>query len=344
MQHIKSTILALALILLSQTIFGQDVHFSQYYNAPLTLNPAMTGLISEDVRASVNYRSQWSSVSAPYETMAASVDFALLKGRLYDDYVGLGLLIMNDQAGDLNLRNTQAQLSLSYSKALNADGNQYLTAGFQAGVVQSAFNATALLFDSQFDGVQLNQNINSGENIDRPNFFYTDLSAGLAWYYVPSQDVSFYFGMALAHLNQPNISFYSNSTDRLKQRFTAHAGMEVPFTESLSLVPQIVLINQGPHTETTVGSLVKFSTHPDYGVDYKQTAIYMGAMFRIGDAFIPMARFDFNNYSLTASYDANTSSLSNASRGDGGFEIALVYRQFLFEGAGQRGPVGCPTF
>lgn len=344
MQHIKYTFIIIGLLLTTQTSFGQDVHFSQYYNAPLTLNPAMTGLISEDLRVSTNYRSQWGTVTAPYETMAASADLSILKGFLYDDFVGVGLLVMNDKAGDLNLRNTQAQLSLSYSKALNGDGTQYITAGVQGGIVQQAFDASALLFDSQFNGSIIDPNLNSGEVIDRPNFFYGDLSAGVAWYYVPSADYSFYFGIGMAHLNRPDISFNSLAKDRLKRRTTVHAGLEFPFTESLSFVPQIVLVNQGPHTETTVGSLLKFSAHPDYGQDYKQTAIYIGSMFRLGDAIIPMLRFDFNQFSITASYDVNTSALSNASRGNGGFELALVYRQYLFDSPGQNGPVGCPTF
>lgn len=344
MRHIKHTFIIIGLVLITQMSFGQDVHFSQYYNAPLLLNPAMTGLISEDLRVSTNYRNQWGTVTAPYETMAVSADFSILKGFLYDDFVGVGLMIMNDKAGDLNLRNTQAQLSLSYSKALNGDGTQYITAGVQGGVVQQAFDANALLFDSQFNGSIIDPSINSGEVIDRPNFFYGDLSAGLAWYYVPSDDYSFYFGIAMAHLNRPNISFDSSEEDRLKSRTTVHAGMEFPFTESLSFVPQIVLINQGPHTETTVGSLLKFSAHPDYGQDYKQTAVYIGSMFRLGDAIIPMLRFDFNEFSVTASYDVNTSTLSNASRGNGGFELSLAYRQYLFDSPGQNGPVGCPTF
>lgn len=336
--------IVIALLLWQGVAKGQDVHFSQSYNVPLALNPALTGLIKEDVRASVNYRNQWGTVAKPYETMAAAVDFSILKGKLYDDYVGVGLMVMNDKAGDLNLRNTQAQLSLSYSKSLSGDGTQYLTAGAQVGLVQSAFDATKLLFDSQFNGTQLDPGINSGENIDRPNFTYADVSAGLAWYYVPSDDLSFYFGISMAHLNQPNTSIYSNVTNRLYRKMTLHAGIEFPLSESMSIVPQMMLINQGPYTEMTAGSLIKFKVHPDYGVDYGQTAFYMGAMVRMNDAFIPMARFDYDNVSFTASYDVNTSNLQNASRGNGGFELAFVYRQYLFDGGGNQGPVGCPTF
>ena len=344
MQKLKITLLMFVALSIVKNVQAQDIHFSQFYNSPMTLNPALTGLISEDVRATTNYRNQWATVSAPYETMSASVDFSILKGILYDDYVGVGLMVMNDKAGDLNLRNTQAQVSLSYSKALNGDGNQYLTAGAQVGVVQNAFDVNKLLFDSQYDGTQLDPNINSGENIDRANFFHLDVGAGLAWYYVPDERTSVYFGLGMAHLNRPNVSFYSDITDRLYRKFTVHGGVEFAVGASLSLVPQAAIISQGPYTETNIGTMVKFAVHPDYGVDYGQTAFYVGSMFRIGDAVIPMVRFDYNQVSITASYDVNISALENASRGNGGFELSMVYKQYLFDSPGQRGPVGCPTF
>ena len=34
--------------------------------------------------------------------MAVSADFSILKGFLYDDFIGVGLMVMNDKAGDLN--------------------------------------------------------------------------------------------------------------------------------------------------------------------------------------------------------------------------------------------------
>ncbi|HTE10970.1 MAG TPA: hypothetical protein VK645_08370, partial [Chitinophagaceae bacterium] len=38
--------------------FGQDLHFSQFFNSPLTTNPANTGFIPDaDYRIGANYRS-----------------------------------------------------------------------------------------------------------------------------------------------------------------------------------------------------------------------------------------------------------------------------------------------
>jgi hypothetical protein len=67
------------IIFLGCTIIGivltgsaQDLHFSQWFNSPLTTNPANTGFIPDaDYRLGANYRDQWSPVmSVPYRTMS----------------------------------------------------------------------------------------------------------------------------------------------------------------------------------------------------------------------------------------------------------------------------------
>ena len=50
------------LIMLSTDVIGQDIHFSQFYMSPLTLNPAMTGVMNCNTRFIGNYRNQWSPV------------------------------------------------------------------------------------------------------------------------------------------------------------------------------------------------------------------------------------------------------------------------------------------
>ncbi|RYE18143.1 MAG: type IX secretion system membrane protein PorP/SprF, partial [Sphingobacteriales bacterium] len=48
--------------------FGQDINFSQFYEIPLLRNPALAGLYSGDFRATAAFRSQWGSVSTPFQT------------------------------------------------------------------------------------------------------------------------------------------------------------------------------------------------------------------------------------------------------------------------------------
>lgn len=323
---------------------AQDNHFSMFYNSPLTLNPALTGLMVEDIRAVAQYRSQWQSVTVPYKTMMASVDANILKGTLRDDFVGVGLMVYNDKAGDSEFRNTQVALSASYNKDLTGEGNHYLSAGYQVGLGQHAVNFGKLLFDSQYDGQNLNPNIASGENLTRENFLYLDMAGGLAWSYAPTQKSSFYAGVSVSHFNNPNMSFIQDNENTLFTKWVVHGGFELPLTSGLSLIPRGVVILQGPHAEYNVGGLLKFRVNPDYGPDYGQTAFYLGTMRRIGDAQIIIAKFDIERFSFSAAYDINISELDIASQANGGFEIGLTYKGWFFDAPANSGPVGCPTF
>lgn len=71
----KGKILTLICLLLalSYGARAQDLHFSQFFNSPLTTNPANTGFIPDaNYRFGANYRSQWTSVPAPYTTIRSS--------------------------------------------------------------------------------------------------------------------------------------------------------------------------------------------------------------------------------------------------------------------------------
>ena len=57
---------------------AQDPQFTQFYAAPVYLNPAFTGL-TDNHRIAVNYRNQWPSVSKSFQTYLASYDYNLQK-------------------------------------------------------------------------------------------------------------------------------------------------------------------------------------------------------------------------------------------------------------------------
>ena len=55
---------------------GQDIHFSQFNETPVILNPALCGT-AYDTRIVANYKNQWASVTSPYQTYGISVEKAL---------------------------------------------------------------------------------------------------------------------------------------------------------------------------------------------------------------------------------------------------------------------------
>ena len=82
--------LCLVLVLIGAVVFsseGQDHKFSQFYNSPLNLNPALTGKLNSYYRIVANYRNQYARIStpSPYNTFAFSADAGFLREQLNDN-------------------------------------------------------------------------------------------------------------------------------------------------------------------------------------------------------------------------------------------------------------------
>ena len=331
----------LVMIFFGKKATAQDPHFSQYFHTPLMLNPALTGFNNGDLRANVNYRTQWGSVATPFRTMHASVDFNMLNQWMDKDLFGVGLMLMNDMAGASEMRNTQAQISFAYHKALSKYGDHYLSAGGQWGIFQQTLNYSKLLFDSQFDGAGIDPTIPSGEVIPMNDLIYQDVSAGLNWSFSPKKDRLFYAGASVAHINQPQVSFFNEFGERLKPRLTLYGGAEIRIHPSMTIMPRGVFLNQGLAKEFNFGALVKFTVNSSRHSD-DEAAIYFGTMHRYKDAQVIILRYDYGPVGVSFSYDMNVSSLNIASRGRGAMELALIYQNRVFNE--RRPAIMCPEF
>ena len=147
LRNMKLWVALIPLLCLSQ-LYGQDIHLSHIHASPTFLNPAMTGLMNQDLRMIANYRSQWNSFTNGYRTFVASADMKAYRGIGLRDEIGLGIQLMADKAGDLDFSHTSAKLSMSYLKALNDDGSNFISSGVQIGIIQNRLNLEDLrVFD-----------------------------------------------------------------------------------------------------------------------------------------------------------------------------------------------------
>jgi hypothetical protein len=74
---------------------AQDIHFSQFFNSPLSTNPANTGFIpAADFRVGANYRDQWSTIPVPYKTTSIWGDVQFLRNKIPGGWMGLGGMIL----------------------------------------------------------------------------------------------------------------------------------------------------------------------------------------------------------------------------------------------------------
>jgi len=306
---------------------AQDVHFTQYFTSPLTLNPAMTGLVAEDLRFSANFRQQWSAVSSnPYMTGTASFDIATLKGKLPEgDALGLGVLLQYDKSGTGSLTNTTAGLSLAYHKAFGADRQQHLSIGFQGNYVQKSIDFQKLTFGDMFNAQTGTFSQATRESFQKVSLGYSDFNGGLMYSGRVADHVTAYIGYSYYHLTQPVESFLTEQ-HQIHSRQTGYLGGSFDMNENTVLYASALYQSQASATEVLLGAAVGFVMNPGHDAEYqKNTIFYLGGWYRYGDAVAPYVGVEWSKMRLGISYDVNVSSFSPATGGAGAYEISLIY-------------------
>lgn len=298
---------------------AQDIHFSQYYNSPLNLNPAQTGLFNGDIRFAANHRNQWKSVTEPYKTFSGAVDLAF--SFTEKNRHSAGILFNSDRAGDSKLGLMQFLISYGFSRVLDSEGRHTLSLGLQAGVTIRSISYSDLTFDEQFDGDGFNPQYGNTENFENDGHTYPDIGAGFAYMYSTGPKFRVGTGLSIQHLNRPSDSFFDKEV-KVNPRFQYDLKADADLTEKISLIPSLLYMNQGAFEEFTGGASVRLRINQKPGRNY---ALYLGGHLRQADAIIASAGMDFNSLHVEASYDINTSDLERASNNRGGFELSAIY-------------------
>jgi len=318
--------------------FGQDRHFSQFYSAPLNLNPALTGAFDAKYRIGLINRDQWRSVlDNPYKTFAASLEVKFGLDYLFKfakkDKVAVGLLFFSDKVEGVEFNTNQMSLSLAYHKAMDKAGKSFLTLGIQAGLAQRNINFLDFDFDDEFNQIDA-FDLPTNEVLPRNNFSYGDYAIGLNYATKVSRKARFFLGAGMNHIFEPRISFYQDNEDnrldeKLYRTYTAHAGANLVLKKSYSLSPRILFLLQGPHMEINAGSNIRISLS-----GYDGTAIHLGAFARVVrgvenplglDAIVPQVALELGGFLLGLSYDVNVQTLANYNTAQGTFEISVAY-------------------
>ncbi len=316
-------LLTVCCMLTTEYSHAQDLHFSQFYAAPLTLNPAQTGFFDGQYRIGANYRNQWRSLPVPFNTASVFADFGLLKGKFKSgDWLGVGILLAHDQAGDGELTTTQFMVSAAFHKSLGTE-KVFLSLGVQGGMFQRDIDFSKFYFDNQWNDIVFDGNVNSGEenSFQDEAQWHPDLSAGLLLSFVPSKNTIIYTGGTLRHILRPSDSFFG-SDNKWGFRPVVNAGAQIKAGKHISIEPAAVFTMQKKAMETVLGALLGYSLSNEAK---DKGTIYLGIHGRISDALLFPIGYKISNARLLFSYDVNLSSLKDASQSRGAFEFSIVY-------------------
>ncbi len=317
----KGILLAVVLFFCSMKIVAQDIHFSQYNFSPLNQNPANTNLFAGDYRLVANYKNQWQSVPAAFNTFSFSGDmnYFTLKNN---DKVGGGIVFYYDVAGDSKFSSFNLAYSMSYIASLGKKEEHKLSVGYQIGFVNRSFSYEKLFFDNQFNGDFYNPNIPSDEQFARTQFIFLDMSAGLAYQWYRNMRNNFTVGFSIAHPNQPKQTFFADNSVRLNMRYNAQIRGQFRIAKRCDIVAEFLFQRQDTKMEFVPGLHFKTYVHTKGNA---RVAINTGAYVRPIDATWALVGVDYNDFQFNVTYDINTSRLKAASRYNGGVELSAIY-------------------
>jgi type IX secretion system PorP/SprF family membrane protein len=296
--------LILVFIALCGTVLAQDPEFTQFYANPLYLNPAFAGS-ARCPRVSLNYRNQWPALSGTFITYTAS----------YDQHVealggGIGLLVLNDKAGEGTL--TTTNISGMYSYQLNVNREFSIRFGMQGTYAQKKVDWDKLTFgdmiDPRFGFIYETQEVRPNTNKS-----FWDFSAGILGY-----SSQFYGGIAVNHLTEPE-EFYIKAAEgsRLPMKITAHAGAIIPIggrrDNSMYISPNFIWQKQRDFNQYNIGFYVA------------KAPLVGGIWYRGGDAFILLVGIQQGIMKFGYSYDVTVSKLYNASAGSHELSLGLQF-------------------
>jgi type IX secretion system PorP/SprF family membrane protein len=322
------------MMLVSLRSLAQDVHFSQFFMAPINQNPGLAGALFDD-EAILNYKEQWRSMGAPFKTIGATFDTRINKKHMASGIWGGGINFFSDKAGDSQMGTTMGTIALAYHKYL--DSYNTIGVGISGGFAQRSIRYDALQWGNQYDGSAYNPALGSGESGGLSTFGYGEFGAGVVWAYnnptgykqvTDNHDSKFNAGFSVFHGQQSKYSFYNDASEKLSMKYVLHGnGIWSIKNSNLAWVPGFMAYMQGQAIEVTGGIMARYKLKQDskFTGFQKGSAFSIGGFIRAKDAVIATAMMEFSHFSLGFSYDINISGLTPATNSRGGLELSLRY-------------------
>lgn len=335
------TLFLLPLLLFGVAIVGhtQDIQFSQYYAAPLYLNPAFAGSAHHH-RLITHNRLQWPNLESKYTTVSASYD------TYFNHYrSGLGISVLNDQQGAGSISSTEIHAQYSYE--LHMHDNYTFRFGIEAGYMRRIIDLSDRTFPNQYNNDGLDASIANGE-ISALNKNMLDLGTGGVFYSKHA-----WLGIAAHHINSPNQSFYGQAS-RFPAKLSLMGGYKILFNQAhhaffedikeTSITPTFFYKHQGGADQLDLGTYLNYGQIL-FGVWYR------GIPFKKYDAKLPnnesivaLLGWHFEHFSVGYSYDFVISKLTQA-RPFGAHELNLTYIFYKeHKGAKPMKKLPCPNF
>lgn len=331
----------LALLFGTLTVSAQDIHFSQFYSSPLTLNPAMTGNFNGFYRITGIYRNQYPGLSnnkPVFSTPSVSVDLSLLRDKIKNGALGVGLVFVNDQQNGKTFNQNQILASLAYNMSFGKNGIFQLGLGLQGGIAMTKMDFSKFEFNDGFNSDLTYNSSYNGENFNSGNKMKGVFNAGLFAKSEFYKGMRVYAGYAFNNATNYKQDFLANSnqTYRLPFRHTIHGGFEFDYKDKAVFIPGVLFMTQAKAAQVNFG--LTAGVHVVKGDAAKRATLYLGLWNRLNTGnytLIPKIGFEYKGFRAGFAYDVHLRNQYGDHKNIGGplpqgFEVTLSYIGNIF--------------
>lgn len=302
---------------------GQDIHFTQWFFAPHSYNPAELGNFNGDYRFHANHRNQWSSVTVPFQTFALMAESKVLTKN---ENLAIGANIIYDLTGDSKFSTTAISPVFSYTFSLKGAEGGFSKGNFSIGIqpslTQKKINQEALFFDNQFNGNYFDPNLPINESLPRLSRWYFDVAFGTRLFLSVNKTNSAEAGISAFNLLKPKQSFFNQDDIKLDRRFNFYFKWNHTLNKQMTFQPGLLLSDQGKFNSFNLGMKLFYDISESL---YLKKKLFFGLYGRAADSGNLIAGMIYDSWTFSGSYDFNLSTLVPASNYRGGLELAVIY-------------------
>lgn len=315
-------LLTISLVFFAVAGRAQDLLLTQFDRVNALVNPALVGDIDGNYSVHTHYRNQWPGIGEAYTSTLISGEARFFEGDYSPSFLGVGLVLVNDKAGNSALTTRSVRGSISYNLSPN-DYNQ-LAFGLQGAYVHRTISYEGLAWDSQYNGTGYDPSLDSQENFAGATRGVVDLAAGISWAHEKKRSYRVSYGVY--HMMQDR-SLLASGKDAYAFRHTLRWDLKKQYRKALVRYMAMGSAHAGARTVSfgAVGTY-QFGSNSRYTTFRTSSLLMAGLYYRYGDALTPVVGGRLKEYAeVLIGYDITLSNLNKVNRYRGGWEISLRY-------------------
>jgi len=313
---------------------AQDIHFTDFRLHPLAINPAQTGAFHGTARIGAIYRDQYRPfISQAFQTSAFYVDSPIMYGLKENHWIGVGLSVFSDKAGDIGYKSVGTHLHGAYHLGLDKEMTSVITLGARYGqVMKSVTQGESAIFGDEL----ADPNISSLDRAMIEDFSrsFSDVGLGLLFKAQLNDRSGIQLGVSLDHLIKS-----SKSRGLVNQRWNMHATYSYDVSSRFRVDPTLYYYQE----QTTQIFVPQINTA--YHVNPEKTLWLRGGIgYRTNDAIQFLLGATFNDWTVGLSYDLTISQAAEATDNFGALELGVNKILKLYKEPEVDPIILCPRF